>query len=235
MWNIFIIALMLFSGAVKASIPVNSLFDGYNYQEIPIRYCNLNGRNGVIRKLPALPDCLPPKPKMNSTVTLLTTFVIDETDQMISGTECYIKTYTNVVTPTLMGLEKALLHYQHEKYNKMSAKECRDLVATKRTPAGEQLQDLGAGMLGTNNNEIPAAKWWFDAKKENTNYYALKIWISVSGSYIKPIGTAIKSECGIEEGECLTRNGILVWEKNDHKTCNILQGRITPCLRTGNF
>lgn len=212
---------------------VNVLFDGFKKQELPLRYCGGSNLNGVLRKLPALPVCRPVDTKKNSSAIILTSYSTDKSEQIISATECYIRSYTYYVPPTLVGIKRALLLIQDEKYEPLTAGACQDLVLTKTTPDNQKLEDHGEGAIGTKNNKVPSPKWFTPAEITNTNYYVTKIWLNANDNYIKPIGVAITQECTVEDEQCPTSRGILIWDKTDHKTCRLIQGKPTPCLRTG--
>ena len=117
----------------------------------------------------------------------------------------------------------------------MDAKDCHALNLTNETPDGEKLQHFGNGLKGTSNNDFPEGNTFGDAKKQHVNYYVAEILLTVNpiNEVIEPIGAATVNPCKLNDLQCKSIKGLIMWKKEDHKSCRIEVAKATPCLKTG--
>lgn len=222
----------------SAEVRGNEWFDAIQERETPIYFCpphdNVEGLNF---KFPTLPDCTPPDTKMKSTLVNVTTFWPDASWDTYVGKECWKETYTNVKKSWCLFMCKSTLSKQNYHVETVTQDECRLMNSSKTTPHGnDELELISQGHFGTKNHVIPEAGYFTDASHVNVNYNMMDIRMSVdpvSGA-IKTIGTTPQKQCLIDVGECPASRGVLVWNRQIHKSCRIAIGKTTPCLRTGD-
>ncbi len=210
-------------------------FSGFKKRDTGLLLCKKNV-DGLLFKIPKLPDCQLPDLKQNSTPIVITTYWPNDGEDPVVAKECFSESYDNIVTPTVGGLKRPYLLRQNQKFERLSKEVCSKMILRLKSPNDEELSIVSHGVRGTNNHKVPEPRWFQSPKVKNVNFYIvdIKMAIDQESKVVKPIGTSTTKSCTIEEEECPTYRGLLIWNKENHKKCHVKIGRTTPCLRTGN-
>lgn len=229
-----ILILSLSVGSLQAN-DVNDWFEGFNSRDTKLLWCE-DHSDGRVFEVPFPPDCKFPDPRENSSAITISTYWPDKEEHHIVGKECYKSSYEKLATEKCLWLTTPLFHKANEKYEQISKDECLKMIKTLTSPTNEKLEYTSKGAWSTNNHRVPEPAHFSIARVTNVNFYVVNVGIAVDqeSGQIEPIGTGIIGECHVDKEYCTTSKGLLIWDKQDHKTCRINVGKTTPCLKTGD-
>ena len=112
----------------------------------------------------------------------------------------------------------------------VSHAECRDMIYSKRTPTGGEMQRLRDRFFGTKLEPNAAWSWPTTTVDTVTNYYFIHMTIAFSNSDTSIQSTTkLLDNCHYHQEKCPTELGMLIWNAADVNVCRLKKGITNVC------